>query len=170
MLGNSAARRRTRRALVPWLLAGVAVWLAVDTGPALLDECRLRGSADTGSATVLSTSGARPRRASRRLWDDLVWGGGRSVTYRFAAPGGQETSAAAVVTHDAADRLQQGGTVAVRYLAANPAVYRIEGEPGLLRLSFRLMLALAFGVLAIVLLRAGRSTSESPSASSRALA
>lgn len=169
-MGDTAARRRARRALGPWLLAGVGVWLMLDNGPAFLDEWRLRGASETGSATVVSTSGGLPQRAVRRFWDDLFWGRGRRVVYQFAAPNSRPTSEAAFVTHQAADRLQQGGAVGVRYLSADPPVHRIEGEPGLLLLSFRLLVALALVLLCIVLLRRKRSRTAGSSTSSRALA
>ena len=102
MLGDTVSRRRARRALAPWLLAGVAVWLAFDNGPGLVEEWRLRG-ADSGTATVLSTDGGRPQRAIRRLWDDLVWGRGRRITYRFEAHDRDQATTAAFVTHGAAD-------------------------------------------------------------------
>ncbi len=165
MLGDTAARRRARRALGPWLLAGIGVWLGFDNGPALVGEWRLRG-AETGTATVQSTSGARPQRAIRRLWDDLVWGRGRRVTYQFVASG-RQTTEVAFVTHGAADALQQGGPVQIRYLAADPAVHRIEGEPGIVLLSFRLVVALALLLLCVFLLRGARSPFEGRPAASR---
>ena len=169
MLGDTAAKRRARRAIGPWLLAGVAVWLVLDNGPALFDEWRLRGAAETGTATVVSIGGGRSPRVVRRLWDDVFWGRGRRVTYQFA-PGGRrddrQTSGAAFVTHSAAEGLQQGGAVGVRYAAGDPAVHRIAGEPGLLLLLFRLMMAVGLGALSVFLLRGMRSRSETASASS----
>jgi hypothetical protein len=170
MLGNIAARRRARRVLGPWLLAGVGVWLAFDNGPALLDEWRLRGASETGTATVVSTSGGLPQRAVRRFWDDLFWGRGRRVTYQFAPPNSRPATMAAFVTHRAASRLQQRGTVGVRYLSADPNVQRIDGEPGILILSFRLLVALAMMLGCIVLLLPKRSRTEIASAPSGSLA
>lgn len=157
MLSDSATRRRARRLLGPWLIAGLGVWLAFDNAPALIDEWRLGGSGATGTATVSSMDGGRPSRWIRRLWDDLFWGRGRRVTYQFAPRDGEPTSEVAFVTHGAADALQQGGRVSVRYLAANPSVHRIEGEPGILVLSFRLVVALALLLLCVLFLRGAGS-------------
>jgi hypothetical protein len=107
---------------------------------------------------VLSTDGGRPQRAIRRLWDDLVWGRGRRITYRFEGHDGDQATTAAFVTHGAADDLQPGGAVGVRYLAADPAVHRINGEPGLLLLSFRLLIAAALAALCVVWLLGQRSS------------
>lgn len=168
MLGDSASRRRARRVLGPWLLLGVAAWLALDNGPALLDEWRLREGVQSGTATIVSIGGARPQRAVRRLWDDLFWERGRRVTYEFAAArDSSPMSASAFLTHRAADNVQQGGTIGVRYVAANPAIHRIEGEPGLLLLTFRILVALTLAMLGIILLRGQRSRSKAVPASAR---
>jgi hypothetical protein len=165
---NTTTGRRLRRRLAPWLLGLAGAWLAFDNGPALVEEWRLRG-ASAATATVISMEGGRPSRAIRRLWDDAVWGRGRRVVYQFAAADGRSTNEAAFVTHSAADALQ-GGVVQVRYLQANPSVHRIDGEPGLLLLSFRLMLGLALLMLVVLWLRAARSRSAAQPASSRATA
>lgn len=156
MKRHTLARRRARHLFGPWLLAGVALWLALDNGPAFLDEWSLRTSGETGTATVLSTSGARPQRAVRRVWDDLLWGRGRRVEYRFAAGDATSSNAVAFVTHEAADALRDGAAVRVRYLPGDPATHRIEGEPGVLLLSFRLVCGLVLAGLCIALLRGGR--------------
>ena len=167
MLGDTAARRRARRVLGPWVIAGVALWLALDNGPALLDEWRLRGAGDTVTGTVLSTTGGRPQRVIRRLWDDLFWGRGRRVDYQFAVREDNYPNEVAFVTHGAADAIRQGGAIRVRYLAADPTVHRIEGEPGVLLLSFRLLCGLALALLCIVGLRGARSRSaKQPESSS----
>jgi len=146
--------------LGPWVIAGVALWLAVDNGPALLDEWRLRGIGDSVTGTVLSTTGGRPQRAVRRLWDDLFWGRGRRVNYRFAAGDVDYPDEVAFVTHGAAAGIRQGDAIRVRYLAADATVHRIEGEPGVLLLSFRLVVALVLLLLCVVLLRGVRSRPE----------
>jgi len=133
----------------------------------LIEEWRLGGEGATGTATVLSMEGGRPSRAIRRLWDDLFWGRGRRVTYQFGPRDGKSTSGVAFVTHGGADVLQQGGAVRVRYLAVDPAVHRIEREPGVLRLSFRLLVGLALALLCIFLLGGKRSRSEAQPGSSR---
>lgn len=162
MLGDTAARRRLRRMLGPWVIAGLAVWLALDNAPALIDEWRLRGAGDTVTGTVLSTTGGRPQRGIRRLWDDLLWGRGRRVNYRFAVGDGNYPDEVAFLTHGAADAVQQGGAIRVRYLAADPTIHRTDGEPGILLLSFRLIVALALLLLCVLLLRGARSRSERP--------
>jgi hypothetical protein len=156
--------------LGPWILAGVGLWLAFDNGPALLHELRLRGSAERGTATVLSIDGGRPTRILSRLWDDFLWGRGRRVTYRFTVRDDLPTRAAAFVTHDAADVLREGGSVAVRYLAADPSVHRIDGEPGIVLLSFRFLLAAGLVALCIAWLVGRRARSEGRSASTEVLA
>ena len=161
------SRRRARHLLGPWLLAGVALWLALDNGPAFLDEWSLRKSAETGTATVLSTSGDRPQRAVRRAWDDLFWGRGRRVEYRFAAGDSTYSNAVAFVTHDAADALRDGVAVRVRYLPNDPAIRRIEGEPGVLLLSFRIVCGLVLAGLCIALMRGRRERSGAQSAPQR---
>ena len=150
------SRRRARNLLGPWLLAGAAVWLALDNGPALLDEWSLRTSGQTGTATVLATSGARPQRAVRRVSDDLFWGRSRRVEYRFATGDATYSTAVAFVTHHSADALQDGAAVRVRYLPSDPTIHRIEGEPGVLLLSFRLVCGLVLAGLCMALLRGPR--------------
>lgn len=166
MLGDTAARRRARRMLGPWVIAGIGLWFAFDNGPALLDEWRLRGTGDTAAGTVVSITGGRPQRAVRRLWDDLVWGHGRRVTYQFAAGDRNYPDEAAFVTHGAADALRTGGAVRVRYLATDPTIHRIDGEPGVLLLSFRLLFGLALALLGILGLRATRSRPQAAAGSS----
>src|SRR5688500_6742112 len=121
MLGDTPSRRRARRALGPWLVAAASVRLAMDNGPALIDEWRLRSAAD------------------------------RRVTYRFPTGDGDHTSVA-FVTHQAADGLQPGGVTRVRYLTEDVEVRRVDGEPGLLLLTFRLLVATALALICIVLL------------------
>ena len=156
MKRHTLSRRRARHLLGPWLLAGAAVWLALDNGPAFLEEWNLRTSGETGTATVLSTSGARPQRAVRRVWDDLFWGRGRRVEYRFAAADSTYSTSVAFVTHEAADALRDGAAVRVRYFPSDPATHRIEGEPGVLLLSFRLVCGLVLAGLCIAWLRGRR--------------
>ena len=156
MLGDAGSRRRARRVLGPWVLAAIAAWLILDNGPALLEAWKLRGTGETGTAIVLSTTGADPRRAVRRLWDDLFWGRGRSVTYRFDPPNSRSASEVAFVTHGSTGALQQGDTVRVRYLAADPSVHRIDGEPGVLLLSFRLVAASVLVLVSVFLFLGAR--------------
>ena len=126
----------------------------MDNGPSLIDAWRLRQAGQTATATVLSKGGAGPQRAVRRVWDDLFWGRGRRVEYRFAAHDATSSNSVAFVTHGAADGLRDGAAVRVRYLPNDPGVHRIEGEPGILLLSFRLVCGLVLAGICIALLRA----------------
>ena len=166
MFTTPAIRRRARRALGPWMLAGMGLWIALDNAPAIREEWRVRQTADSAVATVLSVSGSSPQRAIRRLWDDLFWGRGRRVTYQFAAPDTSQQTGTAFVTHRAADSLRQGSNVEIRYVATNPAV-QITGEPGILLLTFRTLIGLMLVLLSIILLRGRHSRSKIAPASSR---
>lgn len=147
LLGGS--NRRVRSIFASVLLVAGAGWLALDNGPALRDEWRLRHESERMSGTVVSKSGYRPQRAIRRFWDDLIWGQGRGVSYEFVTRDGGRLAHSAFVSHSTADVLREGSTVQVRYLAGDPKVSRIAGEAGLLLLLFRLALALALLLLAI---------------------
>ena len=149
------------------MLAGMGLWIALDNAPAIREEWRLRQTADTAVATVLSVSGSSPQRAIRRLWDDLFWGRGLRVTYQFAAPDTSQQIGTAFVTHRAADGFRQGSNVELRYVATNPAVHRNTGEPGILLLTFRTLIGLMLVLLSIILLRGRHSRSKIAPASSR---
>jgi hypothetical protein len=136
-------------------LSLLAAWLAVDNGPALLDEWRLRGGTATHGTVVAMTGGA-PRGYFRRLWDDLIWGRGRRVTYEFVGPADRRITRDAFVNHSAAAGMTNGSAVSVRYLGEGAEVSRIDGEPGLLVLSFRLAIALAIALACFASLRSSR--------------
>lgn len=86
---------------------GVAVWLIVDSAP-LIDQVRLAGAAETGTAT------------------------------------------------GSADDMREGGSTGVRYLATDPAVHRLDDEPGLLLLWFRMFIAVLLIGLCVVVTRSMR--------------